>query len=198
MTEVLKKVNEVKVVSESSEAKKIILASSKKVEVSESKVEVSESKVVLLYGKKFGKKPNSNLRIAVKLFEQLKDKENLTFNFLFDEYKKLLLKNDLKVDKNTKGRLRRILYRSIETGIIRDTDQAIKFNLYANYNGIKIVTKNKFNYDPQTFNVDPKEVYNNLYTFKFANKVTRKLKADITKTILKKIEALKNPKKVNK
>lgn len=183
---------------EVSKAEQIILDSIKKDAKKESKKETPiKVKFATLYGMKFGAKPNANLRLAVKLFEANKDKENLTFEYLFSEYKKILTRNDYKIDKNTKGRLRRILSRTIVSGIARESVQGLKFNLYANYNGVKIVTSKKFNYNSD-FNVSPSEIYDNLYTFKFASKVTRKLKAEMTPTLQKQIEAFKSPKKVNK
>ncbi len=68
------------------------------------------------------------------------------FNYILSEYKKRKwFRNDKKTDgKNFEGRLRRILYRSIESGITRESIQGIKFNLNANYKGIKVITSQPF------------------------------------------------------
>ncbi len=56
-----------------------------------------------------------------------------------------MIRNDKKPDgKNFEGRLRRILYRSIESGITREPIQGIKFNLNPNYKGIKVITSQPF------------------------------------------------------
>ncbi len=69
----------------------------------------------------------------------------MTFNYILSEYKKEMIRNDKKPDgKNFEGRLRRILYRSIESGITRESIQGIKFNLNANYKGIKVITSQPF------------------------------------------------------
>ena len=141
-----------------------------------------------LYGIRFGEKPNSELRNAVKVMTANKDKKNMTFAFLLSEYKKSMIKNDKVVTgKNFEGRLRRILYRSIESGITRKSVQGIEFNLSANYYGIKIVLAKEFIFDVNA-NVDRKQVEANLYTFKF-NKVVKVVTKAEFKTVADKVKA---------
>ncbi len=69
----------------------------------------------------------------------------MSFIYILSEYKKEMIRNDKKrTAKILKGRLRRILYRSIESGITRESIQGIKFNLNANYKGIKVITSQPF------------------------------------------------------
>ena len=49
-----------------------------------------------LYGIRFGEKPNSELRNAVKVMTANKDKKNMTFDFLLSEYKKSMIKKPLR------------------------------------------------------------------------------------------------------
>jgi hypothetical protein len=144
-----------------------------------------------LYGIRFGEKPNSELRNAVKVMSANKDKKNMTFDFILSEYKKSMIKNDKVVTgKNFEGRLRRILYRSIESGLTRKSVQGIEFNLSANYYGIKIVLANPFIFDSNA-NVDRKQVEANLYTFKF-NKVVKVVTKAEFKTVKDKVEAFQS------
>lgn len=149
-----------------------------------------KKKYANIYGVQFGAKPDANMRIAVKVFKA-NQKKVLSFKELFELYKKELLKNDYKIDKNTKGRLRRILYRSNISGIARGSVQALKYNLHANYNGIKMKTKNKFIVNDK-FNVEPRQVYENTYEFIFADKGEKRiLKAELTEATKKKVNAFK-------
>jgi hypothetical protein len=101
-----------------------------------------------------------------------------------------MIRNDKKTDgKNFEGRLRRILYRSIESGITRESIQGIKFNLKANYKGIKVITSQPFVFN-NSANVARKDVEENLYTFKFNKVVTLVTKAEI-KTVSDKVKAFK-------
>ncbi len=114
----------------------------------------------------------------------------MTFNYILSEYKKEMIRNDKKTDgKNFEGRLRRILYRSIESGITRESIQGIKFNLNANYKGIKVITSQPFVFN-NSANVARKDVEENLYTFKFNKVVTLVTKAEI-KTVSDKVKAFK-------
>ena len=99
-----------------------------------------KKKYAEIYGVRLGAKPNANLRIAVKVFKANQNKV-LTWSQLLELYKKELIKNDYKIDKNTVGRLARILSRTNLSGIARESVQGLKFNLSANYNGIKVKTK---------------------------------------------------------
>jgi len=112
----------------------------KKVVKKETKVKFRE-----IFGIRLGAKPSIELKTAVKVLKRISDKPNLTFSYILSEYKKEMIRNDKKVDgKNFEGRLRRILYRSIESGITRESIQGIKFNLNANYKGIKVITSKPF------------------------------------------------------
>ena len=155
----------------------------------EVKKPTTKKKYAEIYGVHLGAKPNANLRIAVKVFEANQNKV-LTWFELFELYKKELIKNDYKIDKNTKGRLRRILSRTNLSGLARDSKQGLKYNLQANYKGIKVILKTPFIQNSK-FNVEPKQVYENTYKFVFAKKVTRIMKAELTEATKKKLELFK-------
>lgn len=148
-----------------------------------------KKKYAEIYGVRLGAKPNANLRIAVKVFEANQNKV-LTWSQLFELYKKELIKNDYKIDKNTKGRLRRILSRTNLSGLARESVQGLKYNLNANYKGIKVILKTPFIQNSK-FNVEPSQVYENTYKFIFAKKVNRIMKADLTDATKKKLELFK-------
>ena len=143
-----------------------------------------------IFGIRLGAKPSIELRSAVKVLKANSDRSNMTFNFILSEYKKEMIRNDKKTDgKNFEGRLRRILYRSIESGITRESIQGIKFNLNANYKGIKVITSQPFIFN-NSANVARKDVEENLYTFKFNKVVTLVNKAEL-KTVADKVKAFK-------
>ena len=143
-----------------------------------------------IFGIRLGAKPSIELRTAVKVLEKNKERSNMTFNYILSEYKKEMIRNDKKTDgKNFEGRLRRILYRSIESGITRESIQGIKFNLNANYKGIKVITSQPFVFN-NSANVARKDVEENLYTFKFNKVVTLINKAEL-KTVEDKVKAFK-------
>jgi len=172
---------------------KLVVATAKKANnPKEAKKKVSKFRTI--YGIQQGAKPNANLKIAVKLFEANKDKENLTFANLLTQYEALLKRNDYKIDKNTEGRLRRILSRTINSGISRESIQGIKFNLYANYKGIKIVTSKPFIFD-SNYNVSPNQVRENLYTFKFGTKTTLIKNIELSEAGKAKLELFKQANK---
>ena len=154
------------------------------------KKKVAKVKFREIFGIRLGAKPSIELKTAVKVLEANKERSNMTFNYILSEYKKEMIRNDKKVDgKNFEGRLRRILYRSIESGITRESIQGIKFNLNANYKGIKVITSQPFVFN-NSANVARKDVEENLYTFKFNKVVTLVTKAEI-KTVSDKVKAFK-------
>jgi hypothetical protein len=143
-----------------------------------------------IYGIRLGAKPSIELRIAVKVLKANCERKNMSFNYILSEYKKEMIRNDKKTNgKNFEGRLRRILYRSIESGITRESIQGVKFNLNANYKGIKIITSLPFIFN-NSANVSRKEVEDNLYSFKFNDKVTLVDKAEL-KSVSDKVKAFK-------
>jgi hypothetical protein len=143
-----------------------------------------------IFGIRLGAKPSIELRTAVKVIEKNKERSKMTFNFILSEYKKEMIRNDKKTDgKNFEGRLRRILYRSIESGITRESIQGIKFNLSANYKGIKVETSQPFQFN-NSANVARKEVEENLYTFVFEKDYKLVNKASL-KTYSAKVKAFK-------
>ena len=143
-----------------------------------------------IFGIRLGAKPSIELRSAVKVLKANSERSNMTFNFILSEYKKEMIRNDKKTNgKNFEGRLRRILYRSIESGITRESIQGIKFNLNANYKGIKVITSQPFVFN-NSANVARKDVEENLYTFKFNKVVTLINKAEL-KTVADKVKAFK-------
>ena len=143
-----------------------------------------------IFGIRLGAKPSIELRTAVKVLKANSERSNMTFNFILSEYKKEVIRNDKKVNgKNFEGRLRRILYRSIESGITRESIQGIKFNLNANYKGIKVITSQPFVFN-NSANVARKDVEENLYTFKFNKVVTLINKAEL-KSVEDKVKAFK-------
>ena len=143
-----------------------------------------------IFGIRLGAKPSIELRSAVKVLKANSERSNMTFNFILSEYKKEMIRNDKKVNgKNFEGRLRRILYRSIESGITRESIQGIKFNLNANYKGIKVITSQPFVFN-NSANVARKDVEENLYTFKFNKVVTLINKAEL-KSVSDKVKAFK-------
>ena len=154
------------------------------------KKKVAKVKFREIFGIRLGAKPSIELKTAVKVLEANKERSNMTFNYILSEYKKEMIRNDKKTDgKNFEGRLRRILYRSIESGITRESIQGIKFNLNANYKGIKVITSQPFIFN-NSANVSRKDVEENLYTFKFNKVVTLLNKAEI-KTVADKVKAFK-------
>jgi hypothetical protein len=119
---------------------KLVVATANVEKVATKKVKFRE-----IFGIRLGAKPSIELKLAVKVLKANQDKSNMSFNFILSEYKKEMIRNDKKTDgKNFEGRLRRILYRSIESGITRESIQGIKFNLKANYKGIKVITSQPF------------------------------------------------------
>ena len=163
-----------------------LVVATKKVE----KVEVKKVKFREIFGIRLGAKPSIELKTAVKVLKANQERSNMTFNYILSEYKKEMIRNDKKTDgKNFEGRLRRILYRSIESGITRESIQGIKFNLNANYKGIKVITSQPFIFN-NSANVARKDVEENLYTFKFNKVVTLVTKAEI-KTVSDKVKAFK-------
>lgn len=153
-------------------------------------VKKEAKKYAEIYGIRLGAKPNANLRIAVKVFKANQNK-TLSWSQLLELYKKELLKNDYKIDKNTVGRLARILSRTNLSGIARESVQGLKFNLSANYNGIKVKTKFPFKQNDK-FNVDRSQVYENTYQFIFADKGEKRiLKAELTEATKKKLAKFK-------
>ena len=143
-----------------------------------------------IFGIRLGAKPSIELRSALKVLKNNSERKNMSFNYILSEYKKEMIRNDKKTDgKNFEGRLRRILYRSIESGITRESIQGIKFNLNANYKGIKIVTSQPFVFN-NSANVSRKDVEENLYTFKINKVVTLINKVEI-KTVADKVKAFK-------
>ncbi len=114
----------------------------------------------------------------------------MSSNYILPEYKKEMIRNAKKpAGKNFEGRLRRILYRSIESGIPRESIQGIKFNLNANYKGIKVITSHPFVFN-NSATVARKDVEENLYTFKF-NKVVPLINKAELKTVAAKVKAFK-------
>jgi hypothetical protein len=164
---------------------KLVVATANVEKVATKKVKFRE-----IFGIRLGAKPSIELKLAVKVLKANQDKSNMSFNFILSEYKKEMIRNDKKTDgKNFEGRLRRILYRSIESGITRESIQGIKFNLKANYKGIKVITSQPFVFN-NSANVARKDVEENLYTFKFNKVVTLVTKAEI-KTVSDKVKAFK-------
>ena len=164
---------------------KLVVATANVEKVATKKVKFRE-----IFGIRLGAKPSIELKLAVKVLKANQDKSNMSFNFILSEYKKEMIRNDKKTDgKNFEGRLRRILYRSIESGITRESIQGIKFNLKANYKGIKVITSQPFIFN-NSANVARKDVEENLYTFKFNKVVTLVTKAEI-KTVSDKVKAFK-------
>jgi hypothetical protein len=154
------------------------------------KVETKKVKFREIFGIRLGAKPSIELKLAVKVLKANQERSNMSFNYILSEYKKEMIRNDKKTDgKNFEGRLRRILYRSIESGITRESIQGIKFNLKANYKGIKVITSQPFVFN-NSANVARKDVEENLYTFKFNKVVTLVTKAEI-KTVSDKVKAFK-------
>ena len=164
---------------------KLVVATENVEKVATKKVKFRE-----IFGIRLGAKPNIQLKTTVKVLKANKDRSNMTFSYILSEYKKEMTRNDKKTDgKNFEGRLRRILYRSIESGITRESIQGIKFNLKANYKGIKAITAKPFVFDKYG-NVSRQQVEQNLYTFKFNKVVTLVTKAEI-KTVSDKVKAFK-------
>jgi hypothetical protein len=165
----------------------------KNLEIKNGKLEVATKKVSKfreVYGIRLGAKPSIELKTVVKVLKENSDKEKMTFHYILSEYKKAMTRADKKTDgKNFEGRLRRILYRSIESGITRESIQGIKFNLNANYKGIKVITSQPFVFN-NSANVARKDVEENLYTFKFNKVVTLINKAEL-KTVADKVKAFK-------
>jgi len=165
----------------------------KNLEIKNGKLEVATKKVAKfreVYGIRLGAKPSIELKTVVKVLKENSEKEKMTFHYILSEYKKAMIRADKKTDgKNFEGRLRRILYRSIESGITRESIQGIKFNLNANYKGIKVITSQPFIFN-NSANVSRQDVENNLYTFKFAKKVSLVTNAEI-KTVTDKLKAFK-------
>ena len=154
------------------------------------KPETKKVKFREIFGIRLGAKPSIELRTAVKVIEKNKERKMMSFNYILSEYKKEMIRNDKKTDgKNFEGRLRRILYRSIESGITRESIQGIKFNLSANYKGIKVVTSKPFEFN-NSANVSRKEVEENLYTFDFEKDYKLVNKASL-KTYSAKVKAFK-------
>ena len=164
---------------------KLVVATANVEKVATKKVKFRE-----IFGIRLGAKPSIELKTAVKVLKANQERSNMSFNYILSEYKKEMIRNDKKVDgKNFEGRLRRILYRSIESGITRESIQGIKFNLNANYKGIKVITSQPFVFN-NSANVARKDVEENLYTFKFNKVVTLVTKAEI-KTVSDKVKAFK-------
>ena len=164
---------------------KLVVATANVEKVATKKVKFRE-----IFGIRLGAKPSIELKLAVKVLKANQERSNMTFNYILSEYKKEMIRNDKKTDgKNFEGRLRRILYRSIESGITRESIQGIKFNLKANYKGIKVITSQPFVFN-NSANVARKDVEENLYTFKFNKVVTLVTKAEI-KTVSDKVKAFK-------
>ena len=75
--------------------------------------------------------------------------------------------------------------------LARESVQGLKFNLSANYNGIKVKTKFPFKQN-EKFNVDRSQVYENTYQFIFADKGEKRiLKAELTEATKKKLAKFK-------
>ena len=164
---------------------KLVVATANVEKVATKKVKFRE-----IFGIRLGAKPSIELKLAVKVLKANQERSNMSFNYILSEYKKEMIRNDKKTDgKNFEGRLRRILYRSIESGITRESIQGIKFNLKANYKGIKVITSQPFVFN-NSANVARKDVEENLYTFKFNKVVTLVTKAEI-KTVSDKVKAFK-------
>ena len=164
---------------------KLVVATANVEKVATKKVKFRE-----IFGIRLGAKPSIELKTAVKVLKANQERSNMSFSYILSEYKKEMIRNDKKVDgKNFEGRLRRILYRSIESGITRESIQGIKFNLNANYKGIKVITSQPFVFN-NSANVARKDVEENLYTFKFNKVVTLVTKAEI-KTVSDKVKAFK-------
>ena len=164
---------------------KLVVATANVEKVATKKVKFRE-----IFGIRLGAKPSIELKLAVKVLKANQERSNMSFNYILSEYKKEMIRNDKKTDgKNFEGRLRRILYRSIESGITRESIQGIKFNLKANYKGIKVITSQPFIFN-NSANVARKDVEENLYTFKFNKVVTLVTKAEI-KTVSDKVKAFK-------
>jgi len=149
-----------------SKANQIILES-QKVKETTNKVKATKN----LYGIQLSTKPNLELRTALKVVKANSDKSNITFYTLYSEFKKEIIQSGNKVNKNTEGRLRRILYRSVESGVSKQSIQGIKFNLAANYKGVKVIVKTPFIFSGKG-DVSKSQVENNLYSFKVAKEVT--------------------------
>ena len=164
---------------------KLVVATANVEKVATKKVKFRE-----IFGIRLGAKPSIELKLAVKVLKANQERSNMSFSYILSEYKKEMIRNDKKTDgKNFEGRLRRILYRSIESGITRESIQGIKFNLKANYKGIKVITSQPFVFN-NSANVARKDVEENLYTFKFNKVVTLVTKAEI-KTVSDKVKAFK-------
>ena len=164
---------------------KLVVATANVEKVATKKVKFRE-----IFGIRLGAKPSIELKLAVKVLKANQERSNMSFSYILSEYKKEMIRNDKKTDgKNFEGRLRRILYRSIESGITRESIQGIKFNLKANYKGIKVITSQPFVFN-NSANVARKDVEENLYTFKFNKVVTLVVKAEI-KTVSDKVKAFK-------
>ena len=142
-----------------------------------------------LYGVQLSTKPNLELRTALKVIQNNSEKKNITFKFLFAEFSKEIIKGGNKINKNTEGRLRRILYRSVESGITKESIQGIKFNLAANYKGVKVIVSQPFEFGVKG-DVSRSQVENNLYSFKI-NKVVKTIEEGTIQSVADKVKAFK-------
>ena len=213
-------IKEVKEVSELNEAKKIILASSKKVANSTTvgKTSQKEGKTIRkIYGYTF------EICAEIKALKRvlsvdLKGEKNLSYNVIFNAYIKERLRRNLATYSNNSkkfvesscrknkggffkanlvGRFNRAIGNSIVTSLLVNSKQTFQFNLLANYEGIKRITKNNIEYS-NSGQLDKNSLYNNEFTFVFSKTFKESKTKVATKLQLKKLEALKNPKKVNK
>ena len=133
-----------------------------------------------IFGFNTGKKPCIELRVATVIFEKYNNKP-VKFNQLWADYQELMksVNTTGKIGKNQKGRLRRIIYRTIPSGLYKKTAQAIQFNLLANYKGVKLKKAKQFEYN-LSGDVSPQQVYDNEYTFIFAKNYSRAMKRELT------------------
>ena len=133
-----------------------------------------------IFGINTGKKPCIELRVATVVFQKY-DGKPVKFNQLWADYQKLMIRVNTtgEIDVNQKGRLRRIIYRTIPSGLYKKTAQGIRFNLLANYSGVKLKKAKKFTYKDNG-DVTPQQVYDNEYTFTFSKNVSRVMKRELT------------------
>lgn len=169
--------------------KKVVVKVKKELQVKGGKLQVTKTKeapaktvkdklkkiraVREIYGVKLSTKLPNEVKATIDVINSNKGKGFISFDDLYKQYVKALAKYS-NSRSNLKTRFRRILYRTVEGVILKQSIQSAKFNLKANIKGIKVMSQSpielKSNGDANTKSVDT-----NSFKFVIADKVeTRK------------------------
>ena len=138
---------------------------------------------------------------AIEVIKRLADeKKAVSFEQFYDLFCKELAKIS-KSQSNRKTRARRLLYRNVNSSIVKQSEQSKKYNLALNTIGIKIKTKYPIEFiqeGKKKGDAITKTVDNNIFSFVVGKNLRPLTKDEIEAKRLKEIEKIKAKDKKSK